>query len=142
MTLVLVALRYLFLLFLYLFLLQVIRLVVKDLREIEAARGSGVAWLRSQPCLVVVSPGREKGAVFPLGDYVSIGRDPTNNIVLSEPAVSARHAIIVRRGRDFWLRDAGSTNGTYVNGEPVTGLTRLRPRDKLTLGETTLQFMG
>lgn len=142
MTLILILLRYAFLLFLYLFLLQVIRVVVKDLREGAETRQAGGEWRRQKPHLVVVSPGERRGAIYPLGDYNAIGRDPANNVVLAEPAVSARHAIIVRRGKEFWLQDIGSTNGTYVNGRPVTGWVRLRPRDRVTLGGTTLQFMG
>lgn len=135
--------RYFFLFLLYLFLFQIVRLVIRDLRAQRPRQEAAVGWVRSQPHLVVVSGERTRpGAVFPLRDRVSIGRDPANDIVLPEPAVSARHAIIIRRGSEFWLEDVGSTNGTYVNGVRVVGLTRLRARDKLTLGETTLQFMG
>ena len=50
------------------------------------------------------------------GDTVRIGRAPLNDIVIDNPVVSAQHAMLLKAGDSYWLRDLDSTNGTYVNG--------------------------
>jgi predicted component of type VI protein secretion system len=54
--------------------------------------------------------------------------------------VSRLHAVIERYPTGFCVRDLGSANGTFVNGEPVTGETRLRTGDELRLGNSRLTF--
>ena len=132
--------RYLFLALLYWFLFQIVRMAGKDLRgEASVAARAGRS---GDAYLVVIAPAPQKGKVFALGEYVSIGRDPHNDIVLPPATVSARHAVIVRRRGNYWIQDAGSTNGTYLNGRPVREPVRLRAGDKLVLGEAILEFMG
>jgi ABC-type multidrug transport system ATPase subunit/pSer/pThr/pTyr-binding forkhead associated (FHA) protein len=50
---------------------------------------------------------------------ISIGRTPDNQIVVSHPQVSSKHAQIVKQGSDLFLVDLGSANGTYVRGQRV-----------------------
>ena len=55
-------------------------------------------------------------------DRSSLGRATTNDVVvLSDPTVSRLHAVIERYPTGFCVRDLGSANGTFVNGEPVRG---------------------
>jgi Protein of unknown function (DUF3662)/FHA domain len=72
-------------------------------------------------------------------DPVVIGRMPECDVVLSDPNVSRRHAEIFRVEGDFLVRDLGSTNGTRLNGAPVTE-GYLRTGDNITVGSTTLVF--
>ncbi|MGB9886250.1 MAG: FHA domain-containing protein [Moorellales bacterium] len=132
--------RYLFLAWLYWFLFQVVRMAWNDLRE-EASAG-GRSTISAAGHLTVLAPAPYRGKVFALGEYVSIGRDPQNHIVLPVATVSARHAVIVRRNGGYWIQDAGSTNGTRLNGRLVRKPARLRAGDKLVLGEAILEFMG
>jgi pSer/pThr/pTyr-binding forkhead associated (FHA) protein len=131
--------RYLFLVLLYVFLFQLVRGIAADLKRVRGEEP--IAEDQGSPAFLVVGSGPLRGTRFVLQDYVFIGRDPGNHVVLSEPTVSARHAVIVRKGEDYWLQDLGSTNGTRLNGTPVKGLTRLKTGDKLTLGEVTLKFL-
>jgi len=74
-------------------------------------------------------------------DRSSLGRAATNDVVvLADPTVSRLHAVIERYPTGFCVRDLGSANGTFVNGEPVTGETRLRTGDELRLGNSRLTF--
>src|SRR6266699_1467200 len=50
------------------------------------------------------------------GDIVMIGRAPLNDIVIDNPVVSARHAMLRKVGDSYWLKDLNSTNGTHING--------------------------
>ena len=61
------------------------------------------------------------GTTYELVDnLVTIGRGPDNAIVINDPSVSARHAQLQLAGETYRLKDLGSTNGTHVNGKPVT----------------------
>ncbi len=74
-----------------------------------------------------------------LSEYLSIGREPGNNLVLTDPFVSARHARIDRRSNGYVLRDHQSRNGTYINGIRVTE-AQLSLNDQIRFGETVFLF--
>ncbi len=76
-------------------------------------------------------------------DRSSLGRATTNDVViLLDPTVSRLHAVIERYPTGFCVRDLGSANGTFVNGEPVVGEARLRTGDELRLGSSRLTFFA
>lgn len=70
----------------------------------------------------------------------SLGRHPNNTIQLLDKIVSKEHCILEQRDGQFILRDLGSLNGTYVNGERVRGETLLRHGDEIALGSTRARF--
>ena len=76
---------------------------------------------------------------FPLGALTSLGRHPSNTLRLVDREVSKEHAIIERVGKDFILKDLGSSNGTFVNGRRVREL-KLRDGDEVALGSSRLIF--
>ena len=69
-------------------------------------------------------------------DIVTLGRDITNDIVINDPEVSRHHMRLTRGAGGFTVEDLGSTNGTFVNGQRLTGARPLRPGDMVGLGET------
>lgn len=96
-----------------------------------------------RPVLVVLH-GSEIGRTLSLGRApVVIGRAPESDLVLRDDATSRRHAVVVataERGLEFALEDLGSTNGTLLNGAPVTRPTALRDGDKIQVGTHLLKF--
>lgn len=70
-----------------------------------------------------------------------IGRDPSNEIHLENPAVSRFHAEIYRQGWPFYVEDKKSTNGTYLNGKFLNWKSALNNRDQITIGKHTLVFL-
>jgi len=70
----------------------------------------------------------------------SLGRHPNNSIQLLDKIVSKEHCIIEAREGHFVLRDLGSLNGTYVNGERVQGEKPLRHGDEIALGSTRARY--
>lgn len=79
------------------------------------------------------------------GRPVVIGRASGNDperyyIVVPEKTVGRWHATIERRGQTFWLRDEGSVNGTYLNGERVIGERPLKHRDSLRVHNHQFEF--
>ncbi|MGZ9234313.1 MAG: FHA domain-containing protein, partial [Anaerolineales bacterium] len=65
---------------------------------------------------------------------VIIGRDPGVDLTISSPAVSRRHARLTREGDGYVLEDLGSSNGTFVNEQKLTGPRRLKSGDQIRLG--------
>jgi FHA domain len=80
--------------------------------------------------------------LVPLGDRVTLGRRPTNDVVLDwDSEISRVHAALERLGDDWTIVDDGlSHNGTYVNGNRVTSRQRLRDGDVLTMGSVALAY--
>jgi len=70
----------------------------------------------------------------------SLGRHPNNTIQLLDKIVSKEHCILEQRDGHFILRDLGSLNGTYVNGERVRGETLLKHGDEIALGSTRARY--
>jgi pSer/pThr/pTyr-binding forkhead associated (FHA) protein len=68
-----------------------------------------------------------------------VGRSSESNIRLGDGLASRRHAQIDRQEPGFIVTDLGSTNGTFVNGQPVRRQL-LRDGDELRMGETRLRF--
>jgi signal transduction histidine kinase len=88
-----------------------------------------------------VKEGFNQGVIYPVSEgTVSIGRDPTNEIVLNDILVSRKHARVFRMGQDIVVEDLGSVNGTQVNDQSVTRQT-LKAGDEITVGTTVLQVM-
>src|SRR5947199_5120903 len=70
----------------------------------------------------------------------SLGRHPNNSIQLLDKIVSKEHCVVEQRGGEFVLRDLGSLNGTYINGERVRGEGMLKHGDEIALGATRARF--
>ena len=92
------------------------------------------------PKLVVnpSSPSRREISLSP-GAALTIGRDPTNDIVLPDAMVSRRHAVVEPRAGLFYLRDCHSANGSVVNGERVSE-RGLRDGDVVAIGTVRLVY--
>jgi hypothetical protein len=86
---------------------------------------------------LVVRRGPQPNQTYDLNkDIVTLGRDITNDITINDPEVSRHHMRLTRGAGGFTLEDLGSTNGTFVNGQRLTGARPLRGGDMIGLGET------
>src|SRR5271154_5365030 len=84
--------------------------------------------------------GTMSGRVFELTqDRVNVGRDDDNIICIDHITVSLHHAILIRIGTHYKVRDLISTNGTFVNGERLTG-AELRHGDIVLFGEVEMRY--
>jgi hypothetical protein len=85
---------------------------------------------------IVMRTGPTTGKTYPLeASEITVGRDPSNDIVINDAEVSRKHARLLFQDGSYVLEDLGSTNGTYVNGQRLLGPHRLRPGDLVLLGE-------
>ncbi len=71
------------------------------------------------------------------GELVTVGRDVSNDIVINDAEASRQHLRLRRRrGGGYVLEDLGSTNGTFVNGQRLSGARSLHNGDMIGMGET------
>lgn len=89
---------------------------------------------------IVVVQGPAAGARVALEREVVIGRDPRCELPIGAADVSRRHARIVPDDGGHRVVDLGSTNGTWVNGRPVTS-RKLLPGDRIELGSCVLRYL-
>ena len=86
---------------------------------------------------LVVRRGPQPNQTYELNkDIITVGRDITNDIVINDPEVSRHHMRLTRGAGGFTLEDLGSTNGTFINGQRLTGAKPLNNGDMVGLGET------
>jgi len=90
---------------------------------------------------LVVNPTSVNRREIPLArtTILTIGRDPSNDLVLPDAMVSRRHAVIEHRSGQFFLRDCSSANGSVVNGDRVSE-RGLRDGDLVAIGSMRLLF--
>jgi hypothetical protein len=99
----------------------------------QAARGQATAQLELE------TP--DGPHLFPLEtNLVTVGRGLNNDLIVEDPRVSRQHAQIRYKSRRHFVGDLGSTNGTYVNGMPVTNDQLLRDGDVVSFGGLEMRF--
>ena len=79
------------------------------------------------------------GRSVDLGERTTIGRVEDNTFQIAEPSVSSRHCEILLQGSEVLVKDLGSTNGTFINGEKITERV-LKPGQTLRLGNVELKL--
>lgn len=106
--------------------------------DLEAVRG-----LSGADALLIINPGGSDSArVLINSDITTVGRHPRTDVFLDDITVSRNHAKFVREGRDIYLEDQGSLNGTYVNRKLVDSRVRLQQDDEIQIGKyrATIRF--
>ena len=90
--------------------------------------------------LLEIVEGEAAATQIPLTGAIELGRDPALPNALDDSQVSRRHARISPSGSGATVEDLGSTNGTYVNDQPVQGTQQLNPGDRVRVGLTVLEL--
>jgi pSer/pThr/pTyr-binding forkhead associated (FHA) protein len=131
-------LRILFIVLIYLFLMQVVMAITRDLRKTEAS-GQGLGNNGSPVLghLIVVDSGPSNilpGTRFDLEPQTTIGRGPTNTIQITDNFISSEHTRLWLRNGIWYVQDAGSVNGTYVNNQPAREALPAKPGDLVRVG--------
>jgi serine phosphatase RsbU (regulator of sigma subunit) len=90
---------------------------------------------------LIIRPKDYDQSTIPLDKLrMTIGRSSRNDICISDPFASRLHAEIRQEGDHVTLVDLGSANGTYLNGQRVTGSIGLQPMDRVRIGETEIEY--
>jgi hypothetical protein len=156
-----VALKFGFLAVLYLFLLWVARGATRDLKRMAQMGSSplAAAGARSDSTGVYAASeglahggegrhllrverggGLQAGSAYEIDDEIVLGRGDAADIPLEDTFASSRHARVLPQGTLVVLEDLGSTNGTYLNGEPLRGPQPLHPGDRIRIGESEFSY--
>lgn len=129
---------------LYLVILQVVGVARREMRR--AAQAPAAATTRAAAVvghLIVVDSGSTTltpGARLDVEPITTLGRAPTNTIVLESNFVSTEHTRILYRDRSLWVEDMGSRNGTYVDQRQVTQPVAVVPGAILQVGDARFKF--
>ncbi len=112
----------------------------KQADRTQVLSGPGQKPLVLKKALFKVVKGKDAGKEMVLQKaLVSLGKLPENDLVLTDPTVSRRHAVVEEKPEGYVLRDLDSTNGTFVDGVRVRE-GYLTPGAIIRLGETELSF--
>lgn len=128
---------------LYLVIFQVVAVARRDLRR--AAKGVAVV-PGAHPVvghLIVIDSGSTRlvpGTRLDVEPITTIGRAPTNTIVLESTFVSTEHTRVIFRDRSLWVEDLGSRNGTLVDGKTITDPVAVVPGTLLQVGDVRFKF--
>jgi pSer/pThr/pTyr-binding forkhead associated (FHA) protein len=129
--------RLAFLALIYLFLIGVVRVLIRDLRAASREPATELGRL-----IVLASPSGEPavGSVFALDAVTTVGRDVNNAVVIEDPFASSEHCALTFRGRSWYVEDLASTNGTFLNGNQVDGTAPMSYGDEIQVGEVRLRL--
>jgi two-component system, cell cycle response regulator len=99
--------------------------------------GKSATAKKDRPYFIVLA-GSNLGKMFKIeGEAVTIGRSSECKIRLEDDGISRKHARVFMQGRELWIEDLKSANGTIINGQPIAK-QKLRDGDKLQVGATTI----
>ena len=135
----LLILRLLLIVLLYLFLMQVVLAITRDLGKPVAPKGPAVLGHlvvidRRGSCTIPL------GTSYPLSAKTTIGRGPANTIQIQDSTVSAQHAHLSYHNGKWYIQDAGSSNGTYVNSQPASEPVPAGEGDTMSIGDILFQI--
>jgi hypothetical protein len=143
---VLAVLKYTFIALIYFFVYRAIRAVGAEIRGPKPERRSGPRPERSRargkaPAVVIVKDDAgHKLSTHRLDEPLQVGRADACHIKLQDTYVSNFHARLYPKNGTWHVEDLGSTNGTYLNRQRVTGSVELQAGDEVRVGKTTLEI--
>lgn len=104
-------------------------------------RSKAAAVPTQAPSELVVTAGSLAGTRIPLSDSsVLIGRAPTSTLVINDDFASSRHARIFQQAGEWLVEDLGSTNGTFVGGQQISGPLPLSVGSTVQIGQSTIEL--
>ena len=145
-----VALKFGFLIVLYLFLLWVARSALREVRSTASPApeatgfhpvGPGGREPATDASLVVLKGGGlEAGERFDLFGGLTIGRSADADVRIEDRFASGVHSRLFSRSGGYYIEDMGSTNGTFLNGSQLSGESNLTDLDEVRIGDTEFRF--
>jgi pSer/pThr/pTyr-binding forkhead associated (FHA) protein len=96
-----------------------------------------------KPAFLYVEKGPGQGQLLEVKQgTVVVGRASVSDLRLQHPSISRRHAQVKRVGEQFFIKDLGSQNGTFVNKERINGEVECKPGDSIALGNALVRLRG
>jgi len=145
-----VALKFGFLIVLYLFLLWIARSALKELRTTATPAPEATGFHPIGPggrepgtdafLVVVKGGGLDPGERLDLFGGLTIGRSADADVRIEDKFASGIHARVYSRSGGYYAEDMSSTNGTFLNGARLEGEDRLSDLDEIRIGDTEFRF--
>lgn len=133
--------RYIFIGLIYYFIYHIIKLIYLDINRINQMQKRQF----NSPYLKLVN--RKESLDFDiqefydLKDVITIGRNKENDIQILDKFMSSQHLKITMDEEEYFLEDLGSVNGTYLNGEQIQDVMKLKTGDRIGLGQVEFLFV-
>jgi hypothetical protein len=116
--------------------------LVENLAKLNEEERDVVGRLGPRDGMLIVHRGPGKGSRFLLTNSSMVGRSPESDIFLDDVTVSRKHALVtLTETNTFIMKDLGSLNGTYVNGQPMVDVSLLSG-DEIQIGKFHMLFFG
>lgn len=133
-------LRYIFLMFLLVFIFRLVKWMVGDLQHTRESdyHSKGGALLTVKES---TAPELRAGDSLTLGKEKLLGRGEGSDILIRDSFASTRHALVFFKEGQYWLEDLQSTNGTFLNGVQIDQPIVLADGDLIKIGGIIFQFV-
>ncbi|GFN36238.1 FHA domain-containing protein [Tepidimicrobium xylanilyticum] len=139
-TIISLIFKYIFIAIIYLFILSIIRLIYLDIKGIDTKVLDNASYLKLINRKDTL-PFKVK-EYYPLNQEVFLGRGKDNDIVIKDPYISKKHLKIVEDEGGHYLVDLGSANGTYLNGDRILDVVKLKNGDRIRVGQIEFLYVG
>lgn len=132
--------KYIFIIIIYLFIFSIIRLIYLDIKGIESMNLDSISYLKlinrkdSLPFKIE--------EYYSIDDVLSLGRHRDNDIEIKDPFISKKHFQIIEDEGEYYLEDFNSANGTYLNGDKLFDVIRLKDGDIIRVGKIEFLFVN
>ena len=136
--------KFIFTLTIYLFIFAIIRMIYLDIRSMNAIKPNKNNRL---PYLKLINQREildfKVDETYTLDGDRSVGRLDSNGIIIKDQFISGKHAQFLFKQDNYYLMDLGSSNGTFINGQPVEGSEEkiLTNGDKIKIGQLEFLFV-
>ena len=132
-----------FIIMLYVIIYYALKIMYKDVKNGGKKRKLPVA--KGNYGLEIINSGNNKelkdGSIIPIRSDLTIGRNDGNSIALYDQHVSGNHAKIIVRNDSLIIEDLNSTNGTYLNGNKISGKMKLTNKDEIKIGTAVFKIL-
>lgn len=129
--------KYIFIVVVYSFIFRILKLIYLDISTMDLGVEREEAYLKLLNKRVSI-PYKVK-EYYSLGDGLSFGRMGDNDVILDDQFISKHHAKIVKDEGFYFLEDLDSSNGTFLNGNKIGDVAKLKDGDRIGMG--ALQFI-
>lgn len=124
--------KYIFIVLIYYFLYNFLKIMISDLIKTELdSRGETGYYLLSE----------DENIEYPIFSETTIGRAEDSDIIIDDPFMSSKHALIAKRGQKLIIQDLHSTNGVFVNGKKIKRPVVLKEDDEIIMGSRKMRIV-
>ena len=134
-----------FIVILYVIIYYALKIMYRDVKNGGKKRRAPAPVAKGNYGLEIINSGNEldlkDGSIIPIRSDLTVGRKDDNSIVLSDQHVSGNHAKIIVKNDLLFIEDLNSTNGTYLNGNKISGKMKLINKDEIKIGASVFKIL-